>query len=209
MIKAATFSDDVPNGGGKSLDLTHDKDYVRIGLPYPDNPDFGIGETDRFTISMWVNYEASERGVVTIKQDLTSGGGDRSGVTFGIGPEGRAFVGIIASTGDEDGDAANGGPTFRDITTDQEVPTGEWVHLAATLGDDTLVVYVNGEPAQDYSVNPGGAIEPDGTNITEGMGIDFVDSDGSFTGFGASGNGPEHGDSAGMRGSMPRNGRWR
>ena len=194
VIAGAGFSDSVPDtiGAGKSLDLSGEKAYVRIGLPSPDSPDFGIDETDSFTISMWVNYKASERGIVTIKQDLTSGGVDRSGVTFGISPEGRPFLGIIASTGDEDGDIANSGATFRDITTDQDVATGEWVHLAATLGDDTLVVYLNGEPASDYSVNPG-----DGTNITEEMGIDFIDTDGSFTGFGASGNGPEHGDSAG------------
>jgi hypothetical protein len=199
VIEGATFSDSIPDAlrAGKSLDLSGEKAYVRIGLPTPDNTHFGIDETDSFTISMWVNYEASERGAVTIKQDLTSGGGDRSGVTFGIGPDGRAFVGIIASTGDEDGDVANIGQTFRDIATDQDVPTGEWVHLVATLGEDALVVYLNGEPAEDYSVNPGGAIEPDGTNITEEMGIDFIDTDGSFTGFGASGNGPEHGDSNG------------
>ena len=45
---------------------------------------------------------------------------------------GDAFVGIIASTGDEDGDAANVGGTFRDITTDLAVPTGEVVVHAPT-----------------------------------------------------------------------------
>ena len=197
VLNRIAFSDDTPTGGGKALDLSKADDYVRIGPPSPDAPDFGIGETDSFTISAWVKYEASQRGVVTIKQDLTSGGGDRSGVTFGINDGGLFFIGIIASTGDDTADEANGGGTFRDITTDQEIPTGEWVHMAATLVDDTLITYVNGEPAEDYSVNPGGAIEPDGTNITGGEGIDFIDSDGSFTGFGASGNGPEHGDSAG------------
>ena len=200
VIEGATFSDSVPaiaEGTGKSLDLSGDKAYVRVGLPSPDGPTFGIEVTQSFTISMWVNYEASERGIVTIKQDLTSGGGDRSGLTLGIGGDGRPFVGIIASTGDEETDAANGGPTFRDITTDQDVPTGEWVHLVATLGEDALVVYLNGEPAEEYTVNPAGSIEPDGTNVTEEMGIDFIDTDGSFTGFGASGNGPEHADSNG------------
>jgi hypothetical protein len=51
--------------------------------------------------------------------------------------------------------------------------------------------------ATTYTVNPAGSVNEDGTNVTGGTGIDWFDSDGSFTGFGASGNAPTHGDSAG------------
>jgi hypothetical protein len=203
------FSTDTPDGSPFSLDLTATgvgpgQDYVRIGPAAlgggePEGRDFGISDTDSFTISAWVNYTQSERGIVTIKQDLTSVGDDRSGVTFGIDANENLFIGIITSTGDEIDDEFNTAPTFRDITTDDLVPTDEWVHIAATfdLESDTLVAYINGLASEFYNVNPADSIVDDGTEITGGMGIDWFDNDGSFTGFGASGNGPLHDDSAG------------
>jgi hypothetical protein len=109
---------------------------------------------------------------------------------------GDFLVGMIAFSED---DTANGGTTFRDITTDQVVPTGQWVHLAAAYDNasDTPASYIDGVAATTYTVNPAGSINEDGTNVTGGTGIDWFDNDGSFTGFGASGNGPAHGDSAG------------
>ena len=109
-------------GSAYSLDLFGVDDYVRIGPESPNGPDFGISETDSFTISFWVNYEFSQRGIVTVKQDLTSAGGDRSGFTVGIGSNGMVFVGIIPSITPSGGnDETNTGP-YRDINTDLEVP---------------------------------------------------------------------------------------
>ena len=151
-IVDAGFSADTPSVAGKSLDLTGD-DYVKL----PDT-DFGIGETKTFTIAMWMKMSSSERGVISIKHDLTGGGGDRSGITLGASADGSVFVGIIASLGDEDSDAANGGVTFRDITTDLIAPFGEWVHIAATVGaDDRVTVYLDGTPAEIYTANPAGS----------------------------------------------------
>ncbi|MCA9212480.1 MAG: hypothetical protein KDB27_05415 [Planctomycetales bacterium] len=210
VIHNAGFVAETPDGSPFALDLSatgvgSGQDYVRIGPAVDgggepeDGRDFGIAETGSFSVSAWVNYEHSERGIVTIKQDLTSAGTDRSGVTFGIDAQERLFIGIIASTGDEFGDEANTGATFRDITTEDTVPTNEWVHIAATFDgeEDVLVGYINGIAADFYTVNPAGSIGDDGTDITGGVGIDFFDNDGSFTGFGAAGNGPSHGDSAG------------
>ena len=209
LIHNAGFSSDTPDGSPFSLDLSAigvgpDQDYVRIGpeadgFGDPEGRDFGIAETNSFSIAAWVNYTQSERGIVTIKQDLTSAGGDRSGVTFGIDGQDRLFFGIIVSTEDDFLDEANSGGTFRDITSDEFVPTGEWVHIAGTydFDSDTLVGYINGDAIESYGVNPAGIINDDGTDITLGAGIDFFDNDGSFTGFGAAGNGPLHGDSAG------------
>ena len=210
VIHNAGFSAESPDGSPFALDLTADgvgtaQDYVRIGpasegFGEPETGrDFGIGRTGSLSISAWVNYQQSERGIVTIQQDLTSAGTDRSGVTFGIDAEERLFIGIITSTGDDATDEVNTGATFRDITTDETVPAGEWAHIAMTFDgpDDTLIGYINGVASEFYIVNPAGSIEDDGTNISGEMGIDFIDSDGSFTGFGAAGNGPEHADSAG------------
>ena len=94
LQNGAAFSSDTPNGSAHSLDLTNGKDYVNL-----PSTDFGIGATDSFTISTWAKYTSSERGAITIKGDLTSGGGDRSGITFGIGGDNNMFIGIIASSG--------------------------------------------------------------------------------------------------------------
>ena len=208
-IHNATFNVNTPDGSAASLDLSADgvgpdQDYVLIGPPAdgfgePEGRDLGLSETNSFTIAAWVNYEQSQRGIVTIKQDLTSAGGDRSGITLGIDPDQSLFVGIIASTGDEFLDEANSGATFRDIKTEDIVPAGQWVHIAATYDfeDDTLVGYIDGLASEFYTVNPADSINDDGTNITDGFGIDWFDSDGSFTGLGASGNGPVNADSAG------------
>ena len=208
-IHNATFNVDTPDGSAASLDLSADgvgpeQDYVLIGDPAdefgePEGRDLGLSETNSFTVAAWVKYEQSQRGVITIKQDLTSTGGDRSGITFGIDGDESLFIGIIASTGDEFLDETNSGATFRDIKTEDSVPAGIWVHIAATydFDDDTLVGYIDGLASEFYTVNPAGSINDDGTNITDGLGIDWFDNDGSFTGLGASGNGPENVDTAG------------
>ena len=209
VIFNAGFSPDTPNGSAFSLDLTaegvgEDQDYVRIGPAVegggePEGRDLGIAETNSFTITAWVNYTASQRGVVTVKQDLTSGGTDRSGITFGIDGDESLFFGIIASTEDEFEDMANTGATFRDIKTDDSVPTGQWVHIAGTYDfeTDTVVGYIDGLASELYTVNPADSINDDGTEVTGGTGIDWFDNDGAFTGLGASGNGPVNDDSAG------------
>ena len=200
VLNEVEFSEDTPDGSAYSLDLFGVDDYVRIGPESPNGPDFGISETDSFTISFWVNYEFSQRGIVTVKQDLTSSGGDRSGFTVGIGSNGMVFVGIIPSITPSGGnDETNTGP-YRDINTDLEVPLETWTHLAATYdsGTDTLAVYMDGEAATMYTSNAADSPADDGSNATGGIGeIDLIDSNGSFTGFGASGNAPQFGGSPG------------
>ena len=191
VLKNVTFSTDTPDGSAHSIDLTGKNNYVRLGEASPGGPTFGIEETSSFTISAWVKYESSERGIVTVRQDLTSGGGDRSGMTLGINANGNPFVGMIPCCNSSE---------FRDITTNQEVPTGTWTHLAATYDSDsdTLAVYVNGEAATGYTSNSAGSPADDGSNATGGIGgFDWTDTNGSFTGFGAAGNAPAHGSSAG------------
>lgn len=196
------YSTDTPDGSPKSLDLSGtgpEQDYVRLGPASPDGPDFGIGDTNSFTISMWVNYTFSERGIVSIKQDLTSAGSDRSGVTFGLNDVGNPFLGLIHSSGGDD--TSNTSPTYHDVITDQVVPVSTWTHLAASYDSeqDLVQIYVDGVGATTYTDgNPSSTMSPDGSMLTGGVGtIDFVDSDGSFTGLGASGNGPAHSSTAG------------
>ncbi|MDC0934785.1 PEP-CTERM sorting domain-containing protein [Pirellulales bacterium] len=174
-----------------------------FGMPgTPPGRDLGIAATNSFTIATWVNYTGSQRGIVTIKQDLTSGFGelqDRSGITLGIQSR-RIFVGMIPSSGVDD--ALNGeGLNFRDmIARDLIVVFDEWHHIAATydFASDQLTVYLDGVASADIRTDPSiVGVGNDGSNVTAGAGIDFIDTNGSFTGFGAAGNGPQDSTSAG------------
>jgi len=208
LIHNAGFNADTPDESPFSLDLSAtgsgtDQDYVRIGPAAngdgtPAGRDLGIGATNSFSIATWVNYTASSRGIVTIKQDLTSDGGDRTGITVGIGSR-RVFVGMIPSGED---DAANGsGLNFRDIrAADLVIPFNEWHHIAATYdhASDQLFMYLDGVAATTYLTDPSNQdVGADGSNVLGGAEIDFVDANGSFTGFGAAGNGPQDDSSAG------------
>lgn len=170
-----THSTNVPPGGGAySLDLTHGKDYVT--LPPATN-----GIDKEFTMSMWVNWSVQGRSIFSIKRDLTSGGGDRTGIGLGI-QNGKAYLGIISSG---DNDAANTA-VFHDINTATSVPSNVWVHLAATVQNDKATIYINGVAETTYT----GAGKADGTLKILGKGFDFTDpvGSGSFTGFGADGS---------------------
>ena len=170
----ANHSTDTPAAGGHSLDLTHGNDYVTL-------PPSDYGIVDEYTISAWVKRTADGR-VFSIKRDLTSGGGDRSGVTLGISGT-ELFSGVISSGPNN---AANGGQTFHDIKTADgvDVPAAEWIHVLATLKDDVVTMYVDGVAATSYTGDNGtgtGQLKVLDTDI------DFLDDDGSFSGFGADG----------------------
>ena len=65
------YSANTHDGSGFSLDLSAtgtgtDQDYVRVGASSPNAPDFGIGASNAFTISMWVNYDTPGFGAVTM-----------------------------------------------------------------------------------------------------------------------------------------------
>jgi hypothetical protein len=172
----ATHSSEVPPGGGAfSLVLTNGNDLVYLSPP----PTNGIDR--EFTIAMWVNYRAFGRSILSIKRDLTSGGGDRSGIGLGV-QAGAAYVGLISS---QPNNAANTA-IFHDIRSTTLVPSNQWVHLAATFKDDKVRIYINGVVETTYigAGNADGTVKPLGI----GQGIDFEDPNGSFTGFGADGS---------------------
>ena len=178
-----THSSDAPAGGGAySLDLRNGSDYVTLPAT-----DYGI--TNEYTISAWVKTNASERSFFSAKRDLTGGGGDRSGLSLGIQAGGVVYTGLI---GGGPG-SANTADTFHDMTTTSvTVPTGgaaPWTHVAATLQGDFVTMYVNGVAETVY--NGDGAAEGQLKPLALGKDIDFVDANGSFSGFGADGNAPQ------------------
>ena len=171
----AGFTTDVPAPGGtQSLDLTGTGNYV--SLPATD---FAI--TREYTVSAWVKPDSTAGGrFFSIRRDLTSTGGDRSGVNFGLTAGGRLYTGIITPPG-------AGNDDFNDIsTTTLAAPAGLWTHVAATLEDDVVTMYVDGVPETAYS-NSGTANA--GQLKTTGLDVDFDDVNGSFTGLGADGRG--------------------
>lgn len=188
VIVGATFSAEAaPNGGTGSLDLSQSDDYVRL-----PSVDFDI--KDAYTMVAWVKVTGgSERSLFSIKRDLTANGGDRSGISLGV-QNGHVYAGVTSSS--DDNSANSSANTFHDIQGNQDVrvgPDAAWTHLAVTLLDDLVTTYVNGVPDTAYT----GAGDERGQLKVLGAGLDFNDADGSFTGFGADGNAPEHRTSAG------------
>ena len=188
LKNGATFSADVGAAGGShSLDLTHGKDYVTL-------PPVDYGITNEYTIASWVKRDGTGTGrFFAAKRDLTSGGSDRSGIALGLNGN-KVYAGLISSDGD---DVSNTRDTFHDYSTTRlTVPPNEWTHVAVTLKDDLITLYVNGEAETVYN-SGGGAGHADGRLKVSGRTIDFVDSDGSFSGFGADGSSPADASSAG------------
>ena len=176
-IVRAGFSADAPAAGGdRSLDLTGGQHYVTLPAT-----DYGI--VDVYTISAWVKVTGSEQSFFSIKRDLTGGGTDRSGASLGV-RNGKLYTGLISSSAN---DRANTGNTYHDMTTATSVPTEAWVHVAATLADDRVTMYINGVPETSYAGDDGSGT---GRLKVTGTGIDLVDNDGSFSGFGADGYAP-------------------
>jgi hypothetical protein len=187
IVRAGFSEDAAPNGGSSSLDLSRPDDYVKL-------PRMNFDISNAFTIVAWVKVSgSSQRSIVSIKRDLTANGGDRSGVSLGV-QNGHVYAGVTSSS--EDDAANNAIETFHDIQGNQEVPIGPnaaWTHLAVTLDNDVITTYVNGVADTTYS----GAGNEAGQLKTLNANLDLTDTDGSFTGFGADGNAPEHRTSVG------------
>ena len=183
LENSASFSSNVSvHGGAHSLDLTHDNAYVTL-----PSTDFGI--TREYTVSAWVKRNGNGSGrFFAAKRDLTSGGTDRSGIALGLDGD-HLYAGVISS---DNYDHRNTGDTFHDYKTTQlTVAENTWTHVAVTVGGDYLTLYVNGIAETVYDPG-GGAGHSDGRLKVSGRNIDFIDSDGSFSGFGADGNAPAH-----------------
>ncbi|MEM7146867.1 MAG: CotH kinase family protein [Verrucomicrobiota bacterium] len=188
IMNAGFSGDAAPNGGSHSLDLSKADDYVRL-----PSVDFGI--SDQYSLAAWVKVTGrSERSFLSIKRDLTANGGDRSGVSLGV-QNGHVYAGVISSSPDDD-EANDAAETFHDIQGNQDVsigPEAVWTHVAATLKNDVITTYVDGIADTIYT----GAGNEGGQLKVPGAGLDFTDANGSFTGFGADGNAPEHRTSLG------------
>jgi hypothetical protein len=188
----AGFAADTHNvgggGGDYSLDLTHGDDYVTLA-----GTDYSI--TNAYTISAWVKRNGTGSGrFFSIKRDLTGGGGDRAGVNLGVSGS-NVYSGVIINPDPPSGnDANNGADTFHDYrTTAASVPPiGEdtWTHVAATLANDKITMYVNGVAETTYNLGSGTGYEETeaGHLKRSGRDVDFNDPNGSFSGFGADGS---------------------
>ena len=95
--------------------------------------------TREFTISAWVtiDHPINWGGIFSALQD---NGNAEKGLVLGYDNE-RFYVGLATEGGsDEDG-------TIEYLRSTSSYEQGRWHHVAATYDGETLMLYVNGEPA--------------------------------------------------------------
>lgn len=125
-----------PTGAsGSAIDLDGTDDYVRL----PNN----IADGSDMTIATWVKWD---------------GGADWQRI-FDFGADTTSYMFLTPSSGDGTmrfaiTETSNGG---EQVLETSPLPVGEWVHLTLTLGGNTGILYVDGQPrvAGQILLDPG------------------------------------------------------
>ena len=113
--------------------------------------------TREFTISAWVtiDHPINWGGIFSALQD---NGNAEKGLVLGYDNE-RFYVGLATEGGsDEDG-------TIEYLRSTSSYEQGRWHHVAATYDGETLMLYVNGEPAARSDAQSGDILWPDDLGI--------------------------------------------
>lgn len=113
--------------------------------------------TREFTISAWVtiDHPMNWGGIFSALQD---NGNAEKGLVLGYDNE-RFYVGLATEGGsDEDG-------TIEYLRSTSSYEQGRWHHVAATYDGETLMLYVNGEPAARSDAQSGNVLWPDDLGI--------------------------------------------
>ncbi|MGE0883097.1 MAG: LamG domain-containing protein [Blastocatellales bacterium] len=98
-----------------------------IEVPHtPELNDFKQG----ITIAAWVNRRADESWNTVISREIKDGWSEYFGLAV---VKNKALFSV-------DGDGAN----YQNIKSDEDMPVGEWIHLAGTYDNVTFKLYVNG-----------------------------------------------------------------
>lgn len=113
--------------------------------------------TREFTISAWVtiDHPLSWGGIVSALQD---NGNAEKGLVLGYDNE-RFYVGLATEGGSDD----DGTMEYLRSTTSYE--QGRWQHVVATYDGETLMLYVNGEPAARSDAQSGEILWPEDLGI--------------------------------------------
>lgn len=119
---------------GQAIDLDGTDDYV-------DLPD-GIANSTAITIAAWVFWDGSSNW-----QRIFD---------FGTGTTQYMYLTPKSSEGTMEFGITTGGSASKQILVTDALPTGQWVHVAVTIGINTGVLYINGEPrvAGRITLNP-------------------------------------------------------
>ena len=78
--------------------------------------------------------------------------------------------------------------TNTDIKADLGLPIGRWIHVASVLHEDRVTMYLNGIAETSYTGDSGTG---NGQLKVLDANLDFIDANGSFSGFGGEGADPE------------------
>ena len=118
--------------GLKAIDLDGINDFVTLPA--------GVADAKDMTVAAWVNWD---------------GGGNWQRI-FDFGTSTSNYMFLTPSNGSVMRFAINNGFGEQIVETTQ-LPTGQWVHIAVTLRDDTATLYVDGQPAAsngNVALNP-------------------------------------------------------
>jgi hypothetical protein len=89
---------------------------------------------DGLTISAWVKRDADTSWNMIISREVKDGPSEYFGLAV--------FKGKALFSVDPDG------AHYQNIKSDEDVPVGEWLHLAGTYDNKTLTLFVNGRPVK-------------------------------------------------------------
>lgn len=109
---------------GQGINLDGVDDFVTLPS--------GVANSNDITIAAWVKWDGGDAW-----QRIFDFGDDTSSYMF-LTPRSAANTMRFAIT--------TGGSNAEQMLETAALPTGEWVHLAITLGGNTGILYVNGEP---------------------------------------------------------------
>ncbi|TWT32364.1 hypothetical protein KOR34_41270 [Posidoniimonas corsicana] len=128
---------------GDAINLDGVDDYLTLPA--------GVGNSEGITVSAWVNWDGNA-GSGLDWQRIFDFGNPSAGLPqeymFLTPRSGNGGVRFAISAGSSAGEHY--------LETTDPLPTDEWVHVAVTLGGNTAVLYLNGEPviAGDVWLNP-------------------------------------------------------
>ncbi|WP_051393231.1 beta-L-arabinofuranosidase domain-containing protein [Glycomyces arizonensis] len=120
-------------------------------------PEGLVDGLDEITVAVWINPAAIDpEGLPDPRQDPAPLANGAKVFDFGADADAHMYLTVRASN-DEPGPrfaiTTGGEDAEQRVTGGAELPTGEWTHLAVTIGGGTATLYVNGTAAAAASVS--------------------------------------------------------
>ncbi len=106
--------------------------------------DLGVRtEPERFTLAVWLRAARGDRRQVIFSKATSARSARQKWLELETDPFGRVVLSV-----------PNASPFRYQVTSTPRLPSGRWVHLAATYDGDTATLYLDGAPAGQAKVEP-------------------------------------------------------